>query len=78
MECKEDIFLRLLADLKKKGFKLVGLKQLIPSKDLAQNHYGVLKERPYFGDLVDFISLVTDIFPLEFIEKYLSPHLSML
>jgi len=35
---------------------LVGLKQLIPSKDLAQNHYGVHKERPFFGDLVDFIS----------------------
>ena len=35
---------------------MVGLKQLIPSKDLAQNHYGVHKERPFFGDLVDFIS----------------------
>ena len=56
MEFKEDMFLRLLADLKKKGFKLVGFKQLIPSKDLAQNHYGVHKERPFFGDLVDFIS----------------------
>ena len=56
MEFKEDMFLRLLADLKKKGFKLVGLKQLIPSKELAQNHYGVHRERPFFGDLVDFIS----------------------
>ena len=55
MEFKEDMLLRLLADLKK-GFKLVGLKQLIPSKELAQNHYGVHRERPFFGDLVDFIS----------------------
>ena len=46
MEFKEDMFLRLLADLKK-GFKLVGLKQLIPSKELAQNHYGVHRERPF-------------------------------
>ena len=35
---------------------MVGLKQLIPSKELAQNHYGVHRERPFFGDLVDFIS----------------------
>ena len=35
---------------------MVGLKQLIASKDLAQNHYGVHRERPFFGDLVDFIS----------------------
>ena len=40
----------------KKGFKLVGLKQLIPTKDLAQKHYGVHKDRPFFADLVNFIS----------------------
>ena len=39
-----------------KGFKLVGLKQLVPSKELAQNHYGVHKDRPFFNDLVEFIS----------------------
>jgi len=46
----------IIGRFEKKGFKLIGLKQLIPSKDLAQNHYGVHKERPFFGDLVDFIS----------------------
>ena len=46
----------IIGRFEKKGFKLVGLKQLIPSKDLAQNHYGVHKERPFFSDLVDFIS----------------------
>ena len=40
----------------KKGFKLVGLKQLIPTQDLAQKHYGVHKDRPFFSDLVNFIS----------------------
>jgi len=39
-----------------KGFKLVGLKQLKPSKDLAENHYGVHKERPFFSSLVNFIT----------------------
>ena len=46
----------IIGRFEKKGFTLVGLKQLIPSKDLAKNHYGVHRERPFFGDLVDFIS----------------------
>ena len=46
----------IIGRFEKKGFKLVALKQLIPSKDLAQNHYGVHRERPFFNDLVDFIS----------------------
>ena len=50
----------IIGRFEKKGFKLVGLKQLIPSKDLAQNHYGVHRERPFFGDLVDFIAIKPD------------------
>jgi len=46
----------IIGRFEKKGFKLVGLKQLIPSKELAQKHYGVHKDRPFFGDLVEFIS----------------------
>ena len=46
----------IIGRFEKKGFKLVGLKQLIPSKELAQKHYGVHKEKPFFNDLVDFIS----------------------
>ena len=46
----------IIGRFEKKGFKLIALKQLIPSKELAQNHYGVHKERPFFNNLVDFIS----------------------
>ena len=46
----------IIGRFERKGFKLVGLKQLIPSKELAQKHYGVHKERPFFNDLVEFIS----------------------
>ena len=46
----------IIGRFEKKGFKLVALKQLIPSKQLAQDHYGVHKERPFFRDLVEFIS----------------------
>jgi len=46
----------IIGRFEKKGFKLVALKQLIPSRELAQKHYGVHKERPFFNDLVEFIS----------------------
>ena len=39
-----------------KGFTLVGLKQLAVSRELAEKHYAVHKERPFFGSLVDFIT----------------------
>ena len=38
-----------------KGFTLVGLKSLSVSQELAQKHYDVHKERPFFGSLVEFI-----------------------
>jgi nucleoside-diphosphate kinase len=39
-----------------KGFKLVGLKMVQVSRDLAEKHYDVHRERPFFGGLVDFIT----------------------
>lgn len=39
-----------------KGFTLVGLKLLKPSRELAEQHYGVHRERPFFASLVDFIT----------------------
>ena len=39
-----------------KGFKLVGLKLLSVSKELAAKHYDVHKERPFFVGLVEFIT----------------------
>ncbi|MGB5595705.1 MAG: nucleoside-diphosphate kinase [Crocosphaera sp.] len=38
-----------------KGFTLVGLKSLSVSQELAEEHYDVHKERPFFGGLVEFI-----------------------
>ncbi|GBF82418.1 nucleoside-diphosphate kinase [Aphanothece sacrum] len=38
-----------------KGFTLVGLKLMQVSKELAEQHYDVHKERPFFGSLVKFI-----------------------
>ncbi len=46
----------ILGRFERKGFKLIALKQLIPSKDLAKQHYGVHKDKPFFAGLVDFIT----------------------
>src|SRR5690625_3164076 len=42
--------------LENKGFKLVGAKLMNIPTDLAETHYGEHKERPFFGELVDFIT----------------------
>jgi nucleoside-diphosphate kinase len=39
-----------------KGFTLVGMKFMAVPRELAEKHYGVHKERPFFGSLVDFIT----------------------
>ena len=39
-----------------KGFTLVGLKFMTVSRELAESHYGVHRERPFFGSLVEFIT----------------------
>ncbi|MBD2346442.1 nucleoside-diphosphate kinase [Anabaena subtropica] len=39
-----------------KGFTLVGLKFLQVSKELAEQHYDVHRERPFFPSLVEFIT----------------------
>ena len=46
----------IIGRFERKGFTLVGLKQLVPSRALAEQHYGVHKERPFFAGLVDFIT----------------------
>ena len=39
-----------------KGFTLVGLKFMSVSRELAETHYAVHRERPFFPGLVDFIT----------------------
>ena len=46
----------ILSRFERKGFKLIALKQLIPSREIAEQHYGVHRERPFFPGLVDFIT----------------------
>jgi nucleoside-diphosphate kinase len=46
----------IISRLETKGFTLVALKLLHPSRALAEQHYAVHKERPFFGGLVDFMT----------------------
>ncbi len=38
-----------------RGLRLVALKMLHPSRELAEAHYAVHRERPFYGELVDFM-----------------------
>lgn len=46
----------VVSRFEEKGFTLVGGKLMQISAELAQEHYGEHKERPFFGELVDFIT----------------------
>ncbi|EKU97206.1 nucleoside diphosphate kinase [Leptolyngbya sp. PCC 7375] len=46
----------IISRFETKGFTLVGMKFMAVSRELAEKHYGVHKERPFFGGLVEFIT----------------------
>ena len=47
---------RILARFEDRGLKVVGLKLVMTSRDLAERHYAAHSERPFFGSLVEFIT----------------------
>jgi nucleoside-diphosphate kinase len=46
----------IVARFEKKGYHLAGAKLMQIPTELAEEHYGEHKERPFFGELVDFIT----------------------
>ncbi|WP_010530819.1 nucleoside-diphosphate kinase [Lentibacillus jeotgali] len=40
----------------RKGFKLTGAKLMQITDELAKTHYGEHKDKPFFGELVEFIT----------------------
>ena len=58
---KPDAFARnlsgeIIARFERKGLKLAALKQLTVTEELAKQHYAEHAERPFFGELVEFIT----------------------
>ena len=47
---------RLIERYEQRGLRLVGLKLVHVSRQLAEEHYAVHRDKPFFGGLVDFIT----------------------
>ncbi len=47
---------RVLSRFEEKGLRIAGLKLMRVSNELAETHYGEHREKPFFGDLVSFIT----------------------
>jgi nucleoside diphosphate kinase len=46
----------ILGRFERKGFTLRGLKLFTPGRELAEDHYKDLSQKPFFKDLVDYIT----------------------
>eukprot|EP00250_Pteridium_aquilinum_P002637 c12861_g1_i1 orf=57-758(+) len=46
----------IISRFERKGYKLVAIKLVIPTKEFAEQHYDDLKARPFFNGLCDFLS----------------------
>jgi nucleoside-diphosphate kinase len=58
---KPDAFARgltgeILARFERKGLQIVALRGLTVTRELAERHYAEHAERPFFGELVEFIT----------------------
>ena len=47
---------RIIARYEERGLKIVGLKLVQVGRELAERHYAIHREKPFFGGLVDFIT----------------------
>lgn len=46
----------LIERFERKGLQLIGMKLVQADRTLAEKHYEVHKERPFYGSLVDFLT----------------------
>ena len=46
----------ILRRCENRGLKLVALKMVTPTREIAEKHYAVHAERPFYGELVDFVT----------------------
>lgn len=47
---------KIVERFESKGFQLVGAKLMVVSEELAKEHYAEHKDKPFFMELVDFIT----------------------
>ena len=46
----------ILARIERKGLRIAEMRTMRIERDLAERHYGEHRDKPFFGDLVDFIT----------------------
>jgi nucleoside-diphosphate kinase len=46
----------IIARFENKGLKIVALKHMVLDEDTAQQHYAEHEDKPFFGELVEFIT----------------------
>ncbi|MGB7587351.1 MAG: nucleoside-diphosphate kinase [Solirubrobacterales bacterium] len=46
----------VIARFERKGLRIAALKTLVASEDIARKHYAEHTEKPFFGELVEFIT----------------------
>jgi nucleoside-diphosphate kinase len=46
----------LIARFERKGLRIAALKQMTMERELAERHYAEHLDKPFFGDLVEFIT----------------------
>jgi nucleoside-diphosphate kinase len=47
----------ILGRFERRGLKIAGLKLIQIDRPLAEQHYAVHREKPFFGELIDYITL---------------------
>ena len=58
---KPDAFARnltgeIIARFERKGLRIAALKQMVVTEELAKQHYGEHEGKPFFSELVEFIT----------------------
>ncbi len=54
--CARNLTGQIIARFERKGLSLAALKMITVDRELAEAHYAEHAERPFFGELVDFIT----------------------
>ena len=53
---KRNLIGEVISRVEEKGFEITKIKMMMISKSLAEEHYGEHRDKPFFNDLVDFIT----------------------
>ncbi len=46
----------IISRIERRGFSIVAMRKAVMERSAAEEHYGEHRERPFFGELVDFIT----------------------